>query len=843
MAPPELAAEAWLDWAIPEPTPGNVRRLKRDLWRGTKPEGFRVMKETLGPDGQYHRDATFAGETAYDGDGGGDGDSAAQPSSAAPLAAAAAASAAPAADAAAAETAAAPGDGVPAKTMTWRERLDAWDAILAQEEVKEELEFPRSRFTVGFSAAELKERFKATKEEQWRRAPGNNARAFWAARRWWKHRPKMPYTWLLQKIANFEVEAAVYSEDLRRLCVTMKDGFPSEFAVDIPVTPDLYGMLKVHGVELDVMPRGQLGGLLRGLAILGPSFAVLWYIMAVQHTWRLELMEQAYDLVKMDRSHLVTPQDAEKTPTQYSDVVVGGDVWQVLEEIMTYMRDPMKYHSRGAKLPRGILISGPPGTGKTLLARAIARECGLPFVFASGAEFVESGSGTGSDKVFELFFTARANAPAFIFIDEIDALAGKSAHENAERRATFQQLLNELDGEPEHTDVNRYSKRQAVIMIGATNRPDELHQDLMKPGRIDREIHIGLPGEAERLGIFDVHSRGKRLAPDVNFSKLVFRTVGFSGADIRNLINEAGIMAVRKGNPIVTQADFVDVLDKSLFEGMGISFSEDELARLTSKISPDNRRLLAVHEAGHILLAHLFPRFDWHAFSHLLPGGEERALSVFYPRQEMLVRGSTTVGYLKMQMVVSSGGRCAERLVFGDENLTDGGQDDLVKISKIARELVSNYTSPRLGIFPMRAQRSMQFPKRPDEVELIPDGWNKPGSAIALMSPELSELFTREMRRYIDEAEDMAYEALRKNRPILEAIADHLYKNIKINGLEAGEIAKAMNPDMLPDYMYEPEYHPLEELDEEIDDSYKPDRKKYGRYEPLNIYPAPLHRG
>ena len=287
------------------------------------------------------------------------------------------------------------------------------------------------------------------------------------------------------------------------------------------------------------------------------------------------------------------------------------------------------------------------------------------------------------DKVFETFFTARANAPSFVFIDEIDALAGKNVVESNERMAVFRQLLAELDGAPEDTDVDRFAPRQAWILIAATNRPEDLHEDLMQPGRIDREIHIGLPAEAERVQIFEVHSRGRALAADVDFSQLAFRTLGFCGADIRNLVNESAILAARSGRKEMTQSDVRMALDKQLFEGLGLSLTAEEEQEAFRSVPSHVRRVLAVHEAGHILIAHLLPLFDYHAFTHILPGGQEAALSVFYPRQEMVETGESSTGYLRMQMMMAHGGRCAEKLVFGEEQLTDGGVDDLIKISRV----------------------------------------------------------------------------------------------------------------------------------------------------------------
>lgn len=713
---------------------------------------------------------------------------------------------------------------------SWQDRLEEWDRILKTEELKDILLSRKSKFALDMDWDEVNRGYLERSEREEEPRPPT---AFVMMRKWWQYRPKLPYTYFLSKLHKSEVEAAVYTEDARKLFVKMKEGFPAEYTVDIPVDPYLYDTLKACNVEVDMMQRSSWYYYLRALAVLAPSLLIIFYIR--RFTLRALTMsaEKIIDLLKMDRKHLILPEDAaQKAQSEYKDVVIGDNVWEVLEEIMAYMREPMRYFNKGVLLPRGILISGPPGTGKTLLARAIARESGLPFVFASGAEFVESSTGDGAQKVFNIFFTARANAPSFIFIDEIDSLAGKGVNDDPERRSTFDQLISELDGLPEDTDVDRYSLRQAVVLICATNRPDELDDRFLRPGRIDREIHIGLPGEEQRLGIFGVHSAGRRLANDVDFSKLVFRTVGYSGADIRNLINEAGIMAVRKGRVEICQQDFVNVLDKQLFEGLGMSMTEEEQAHAEDKVSVETKRLLAVHEAGHIVLAHLFPRYDWHALTHLLPGGKESALSLYYPREEMIGKGYTTVGYLKMQMVVAHGGRCAEHIVFGGD-ITDGGQDDLARISKIAREIAISNASPRLGLFPFVWRENLEHPLPPDGSELVPNNWNKPGNRIANMSMELSELFTREVTRYADETEEQAMRGLLMNRHILDRISVELLNRTMISGLEIGEMIKSMNPVLFPD--------PMEIPDLDSDDVEQSDiSSRRGRYEELDIYQAPL---
>ncbi|CAI5462303.1 unnamed protein product [Closterium sp. Yama58-4] len=892
--------ERFLEFAIPEPTPENVRLVREQRWRAQAPPGLSVVKWRMDRDGRWEKDPSFVGETAWQHEG------ALDRSSATGLLTRAAGGGgglikhacrcnfflSPHAN----PLVLSPFFSHPSDEYVYEYVYD-WDLIQAQQE--EEAPSDAASFIPPYQTLLLSlpsplhppshppppsyeyvydwDLIQAQQEEEMaRRARGEgeaDSPAVWLQRRWWKHRPGMPYVWLLHKIQTNEVEAAVFTADMRRLYVTMKEGFPAEFKVDIPIDPFLYPSLLLKGVSVDMLPRSRLF-FLRGVAALLPSLVLLGGIGAAQIVFKRRVDDKIHDYIYMDRSQLLLPEDVhrEGQRSAYDDVVMADDIWEVLEEVMAYMRDPMLYHDQGIKLPRGILISGPPGTGKTLLARSIARECGLPFVFTSGAEFVDSTSESGLDKVFNIFFTARANAPSFLFVDEIDALAGKSVLKDPERRDVYEEFLAELDGEEEHTDVDRFSLRQAVILIAATNRPDELDEGLTKAGRIDREIHVGLPSEEQRIAIFGVHSRNRLLAPSVDFSKVAFRTIGFSGADIRNLVNEAGIMAVRRGHTVIEQGDVVAALDKQLFESLGISMTDDEQQRLFAKgdvvaaldkqlfeslgmpMTDDEqqrlfakvpavvRRVLAVHEAGHVLLSHLFPSFDWHAFTHILPGGQERALSVFYPRQEMLLKGSTSVGYLHMQMVVAHGGMCAERLVFGNDHVTDNGQDDLMKLSQIAREIASSHANPRFGLMPITMHPIMEPPGFPDEVELIPSSWSRPGTQVAAMSVEMSEIFTREVTWNIELTERMAMDALRRNRAILDRITDHLVEHFRISGLEAGEIVHSMQPQMLPDLL-EPEAD-AEAAEEDADPATPPDwnPEQPGRYQYLDIYPAPLHR-
>ncbi|XP_010537801.1 PREDICTED: ATP-dependent zinc metalloprotease FTSH 12, chloroplastic [Tarenaya hassleriana] len=821
--------EAFMETLIPEPSPDNIERFKKGIWRKTTPKGLKLRRFIEGPDGTFVHDSSYVGERAWD-----------------------------------EETEATEGSikqiidssdrlkaeakkkltqdlGISGEIQesvgTWRERLAIWKEMLEKEKLSEQLNSLKAKYVVEFDMKEVENSLRKDVLEKTSETEGT--RALWISKRWWRYRPKLPYTYFLQKLDSSEVAAVVFTEDLKRLYVTMKEGFPLEYVVDIPLDPYLFEMISNSGVEVDLLQKKQIHYVMKVVIALLPGILILWFIresamllLITSKRFLYKKYNQLFDMAYAE-NFMLPVGDVGETKSMYKEVVLGGDVWDLLDEVMIYMRNPMQYYERDVKFVRGVLLSGPPGTGKTLFARTLAKESGLPFVFASGAEFTDSEK-SGAARINEMFSVARRNAPAFVFVDEIDAIAGRHARKDPRRRATFEALITQLDGEKEKTGVDRFSLRQAVIFICATNRPDELDLEFVRPGRIDRRLYIGLPDAKQRVQIFGVHSAGKQLADDVDFAKLVFRTVGFSGADIRNLVNEAAIMSVRKGHSKIYQQDIVAVLDKQLLEGMGVLLTEEEQQKCEQSVSYEKKRLLAVHEAGHIVLAHLFPRFDWHAFSQLLPGGKETAISVFYPREDMVDQGYTTFGYMKMQMVVAHGGRCAERVVFGDD-VTDGGKDDLEKITKIGREMVISPQNARLGL--TQLTKKLGLVNRPDnpDGELMKFRWDDPHVIPADMSIEVSELFTRELTRYIEETEELAVNALRANRHILDLIAGELLEKSRITGLEVEEKMKGLSPVMFEDFVKPFQINP--------DEGEPLPHKDRVRYQPLDLRPAPLHRG
>ncbi|KAJ3698854.1 hypothetical protein LUZ61_002559 [Rhynchospora tenuis] len=828
--------DAYMEALIPEPSPANIRKLKKGMWRKTMPKGLKMKKFVEGPGGTFIEDTSFVGEDAWDDDP----ESLQQETikmienntnlsleQKEELKKCLGLTGPGAVDA-----------GENNSQSNWRERLAKWREILTEEKETELMDYLSAKYVVDFDMDEVE---KSLREEVDRRSSSlDGSRASWVAKRWWLYRPKLPYKYFLDKLDSNEVEAIVFSENLKKAYVTMKEGFPVEYIVNIPLDPYLFEKVSSSGAEVDLLQKRQIEYVLRLVIAFAPGLLVMYFISqafrimdqaARRHL--LKRQNQFFEIVDSENFILPVGKTAQSEP-MYKEVVLGGDAWDLLDEIMIYMKNPMDYYERGVPFVRGILLSGPPGTGKTLFARTLSKESGLPFIFASGADFSDSEKKSGAAMINQLFMIARRNAPSFVFIDEIDAIAGRNARLDKRRHATFDALLSQLDGDKKKTGIDRYSLSNAVIFICATNRPEELDNDFIQPGRIDRKLSVRLPGPKQRVEIFHVHSRGKKLAADVDFGKLVFRTIGYSGADIKNLVNESAIMSVRNGHEAITQQDIIEVLDKQLLEGMGVLITEEEQQQCEQSISLETRRLLAVHEAGHILLAHIFPRFDWHAFSQLLPGGKETAISVFYPREDV-DPGCMTLGYMKMQMVVAHGGRCAERIVFGDD-ITDGGKDDLEKITKIAREIAISPANPRLGLTPFVKQIRHGWVEQPysTQQELIKYKWDDPRYVPVETTVEMSEMFTREIENYIEETEEMAMDGLLKNWHILDALTNVLLEKSRITGLEVEERIKDMAPVMFEDLVAPVKINLNEDEPLPLNNRVS--------FQPLDVYPAPLHR-
>jgi len=362
--------------------------------------------------------------------------------------------------------------------------------------------------------------------------------------------------------------------------------------------------------------------------------------------------------------------------TKISDVAGIDRAKREVMEIVDFFKFPENYVKLGAKMPRGVLLSGPPGCGKTLLARAIAGEAGVPLILASGSEFVEMFVGVGAQRVRSVFAEARKIAPCIIFIDEIDSIgrqrSSSGTTSQTEQDQTMNQLLTEMDG---------FVKSNGILVIAATNRPDILDEALVRPGRFDRHVSISLPGLQGRRDILSVHTNGKPLSSDVSLQSLARVTKGFSGAELENLCNEAAICAARMRLESITRECFEEALDKEL-----LGLETDVI------YTEEQKRVIAVHEAGHALLGVLVNNFDVVRKISIVPRGEMGGVTLFEPfGLEAADIGLYTQEYLENQLIVALGGRVAEELVFGRMKTTTGAYGDLQEVERIARAMVAGY--------------------------------------------------------------------------------------------------------------------------------------------------------
>ena len=457
------------------------------------------------------------------------------------------------------------------------------------------------------------------------------------------------------------------------------------------------------------------------------------------------------------RARLLTEKHGRVT---FEDVAGIDEAKSELEEIVDFLKDPQKFQRLGGKIPKGCLLVGPPGTGKTLLARAIAGEANVPFFTISGSDFVEMFVGVGASRVRDMFEQAKKNAPCIVFIDEIDAVgrhrgAGLGGG-NDEREQTLNQLLVEMDG---------FESNEGVILIAATNRPDVLDPALLRPGRFDRQVVVPNPDVGGREKILKVHMRKVPLAPDVDPRVLARGTPGFSGADLANLVNEAALRAARVGKRLVTMADFEYAKDKVL---MGTE-------RRSMAMTDEEKKLTAYHEAGHALVAMHVPKSDPLHKVTIIPRGRALGVTMQLPERDHL---SHTKQFLESRLAIMFGGRTAEEIIFGPENVTTGAASDIQVATQTARGMITAFgMSEKLG--------RVRYQANEQEVFL--------GHAVTQtqnVSEATAQLIDQEVRRLIEEAEGKARQILTDHLDDLHLIAKALLEYETLSNDEIGTILR-----------------------------------------------------
>ena len=437
----------------------------------------------------------------------------------------------------------------------------------------------------------------------------------------------------------------------------------------------------------------------------------------------------------------------EKSRVYFSDVAGADEEKEELREVVEYLRDPGKFMKLGAKIPHGVLLVGPPGTGKTLLAKAVAGEAGVPFFSISGSDFVEMYVGVGASRVRDLFDTARKAPAAIVFIDEIDAVGRRrgtglgGGHD--EKEQTLNQLLVEMDG---------FGGHSGVIVMAATNRPDILDPALLRPGRFDRQITVGYPDIRGREEILKVHARNKPFEKEVDLAKVAQLTVGFTGADLANLLNEAALLAARKSKALIGMNDISEAYLK-ITTGT---------QKKNLKMKPEEKRKTAYHEAGHAILAHILPTQDPVRQISIIPSGNALGYTLNVPEEDKF---SVYKNELKEQITMLLGGRAAEELVFAD--ISGGASNDILRATQTARKMVT-----KLGMSDVIGNVHFGSDNSSDEVFLGRDF-----SAERDYSDETAAIIDREVKKIIDEAYANAKRILSENRERLDFIAEFLVKH------------------------------------------------------------------
>jgi len=521
--------------------------------------------------------------------------------------------------------------------------------------------------------------------------------------------------------------------------------------VELPgLAPELIDSLKNEGISFDIHPAktappglGILGNLLFPLLLIGGLIFL---------SRRSNSMPggpgQAMQFGKTKARFAMEA----TTGVKFDDVAGVTEAKEDLQEVVTFLKQPERFTSVGAQIPKGVLLIGPPGTGKTLLAKAIAGEAGVPFFSLSGSEFVEMFVGVGASRVRDLFKRAKENSPCLIFIDEIDAVGRQRGAGigggNDEREQTLNQLLTEMDG---------FEGNSGIIIIAATNRPDVLDSALMRPGRFDRQVSVDAPDIKGRLSILKVHSRNKKLANNLSLENVARRTPGFTGADLANLLNEAAILTARRRKEFITLQEIDDAVDR-IIAGM-------EGQPLTDGRS---KRLIAYHEVGHALIGSLVKDHDPVQKVTVIPRGQAKGLTWFSPDDDQML---VSRAQLKARIMGALGGRAAEDVIFGREEITTGAGGDIQQVASMARQMVTRFGMSDLG--PVSLEGDNQ------EVFLGRDLMNRSD-----ISDSITKKIDQKVREMVKECYLETYKLVKKNREAMDKLVEILIEKETIDGEE-----------------------------------------------------------
>ena len=559
------------------------------------------------------------------------------------------------------------------------------------------------------------------------------------------------YSDFIEAVQDREVSRVLLSPDSGTAQVVENDGSRSE--VNLAPDKDLLKILTENDVDIAVTPtklanpwQQAVSSLIFPVLLIGGLF----FLFRRSQSGSGGGGNPAMSFGKSKARLQMEP----STQVTFSDVAGVEGAKLELTEVVDFLKSPDRFTAVGAKIPKGVLLVGPPGTGKTLLAKAVAGEAGVPFFSISGSEFVEMFVGVGASRVRDLFEQAKKNAPCIVFIDEIDAVgrqrgAGMGGG-NDEREQTLNQLLTEMDG---------FEGNSGIIIVAATNRPDVLDSALMRPGRFDRQVTVDRPDYAGRLQILNVHAKDKTLSKDVDLDKVARRTPGFTGADLANLLNEAAILAARKDLDTVSNDEVGDAIER-------VMAGPEKKDRV---ISDKKKELVAYHEAGHALVGACMPDYDAVAKVSIIPRGQAGGLTFFTPSEERMESGLYSRSYLQNQMAVALGGRVAEEIVYGEEEVTTGASNDLQQVANVARQMITKFgMSDKIGPVALGQSQGGMF-------------LGRDMSATRDFSEDTAATIDVEVSELVDTAYKRATKVLSDNRSVLDEMASMLIERETID--------------------------------------------------------------
>ena len=525
--------------------------------------------------------------------------------------------------------------------------------------------------------------------------------------------------------------------------------------VDLPVnSPSLISRLREANINFDSHPprnEGAVWGLLGNLIF--PILLIVGLFFLFRRSSNVP--GGPGQAMNFGKSKARFSMEA-KTGVLFDDVAGVDEAKEELQEVVTFLKKPERFTAVGARIPKGVLLVGPPGTGKTLLAKAIAGEAGVPFFSISGSEFVEMFVGVGASRVRDLFKKAKENAPCIIFIDEIDAVGRQRGAGigggNDEREQTLNQLLTEMDG---------FEGNSGIIIIAATNRPDVLDSALLRPGRFDRQVTVDAPDIKGRLSILDVHARDKKLSSEISLEAIARRTPGFTGADLANLLNEAAILTARRRKEAITMLEINDAVDRVVAGMEG-----------TPLMDGKSKRLIAYHEVGHAIVGTLLKEHDPVQKVTLVPRGQARGLTWFMPNED---QGLISRSQILARITGALGGRAAEKVIFGDAEVTTGAGNDLQQVTGMARQMVTRYGMSDLGPMSLETQQS--------EVFLGRDLMTR-----SEYSDEIASRIDAQVRTIVEHCYEHACHMMRSHRVVIDRLVDLLIEKETIDGDEFRQI-------------------------------------------------------